>query len=45
LQYSAITLGSNGKKNAGNNYPAGYGVTIGVLFEIFHEWGDKLKSK
>jgi len=45
LQYSAITLGSDGEKKARKNYPAGYGVTIGVLLEIFHEWGDKLKSK
>lgn len=44
-KYSAITLGSDGEKKARQNYPAGYGVTIGVLLEIFHEWGDKLKSK
>ncbi|KAF0751365.1 trehalase-like, partial [Aphis craccivora] len=44
-KYSAITLGSNGEKKARKSYPAGYGVTIGVLLEIFHEWGDKLKSK
>jgi len=38
-------LGSNGEDKPGVSYPQGYGVTIGVLFEIFHEWGDKLKSK
>jgi len=38
-------LGSNGEDKFGGRYPKGYGVTIGVLLEIFHEWGDKLKSK
>ncbi|CAI6345384.1 unnamed protein product [Macrosiphum euphorbiae] len=44
-KYSAIKLGSNGEDKVGGLYPQGYGVTIGVLLEIFHEWGDKLKSK
>ncbi|XP_026818194.1 trehalase-like isoform X2 [Rhopalosiphum maidis] len=43
-KYSAIKLGSDGEQKPRENYPIGYGVTIGVLFEIFHEWGDKLKN-
>ncbi|XP_022168523.1 trehalase-like [Myzus persicae] len=43
-KYNAIKLGSDGNDGRSFFYPKGYGVTIGVLFEIFHEWGDKLKS-
>jgi len=38
-------LGSNGEDKQGGRYPQGYGVTMGVLLEIFYEWGDKLMSK
>ncbi|XP_025201999.1 trehalase-like [Melanaphis sacchari] len=44
-KYSAIKLGSDGEEKSRQHYPTGYGVTIGVLLEIFHEWGNKLKSK
>jgi len=38
-------LGSNGREKRKEELPQGYGVTLGVLLEIFYEYGDKLKSK
>lgn len=42
LQYSATKLNNNEQVD---NPPKGYGVTIGLLFQIFNEWGNVLKSK
>ncbi|XP_025409742.1 trehalase-like isoform X2 [Sipha flava] len=44
-KYSAIKLGDDGNTTSSENRPKGYGVTVGLLFEIFHKWGHLLMTK
>jgi hypothetical protein len=38
-------LGDDGNTTSSENRPKGYGVTVGLLFEIFHKWGHLLMTK
>lgn len=44
LQYSAVDVGKSGSNNSPYSQK-GCGVTNGLLFDIFHEWGDILESE